>query len=264
MDPRSLFRPGLTVPEHEIRDLHYIGEALPVPSLITTSISIEADANTGGSPVPAREDHVHAVDVDSLIQFINDNPTEIDLTNYYTKAEVDQLLDELIVGGEVDLNNYYTKAQTDALDSILADAIDALDIRVTDVEARVTTLESHVDYIELYWSYGTVVAPEEDVSLGLYVGFRPFNILQVMLTMVASSTQDTNIKVFKQPAGGGASTEIINETLSSGNVFELTNVSTIRVDLAEILHVVLSAVPSGTGEILVVGIRGVYIFPEDI
>ena len=98
MNIRELFKLGLTVPEHETRDLHYIGEALPVPSQITTSISVAADAHTGSSPIPAREDHRHAVDVAELIQFINDNEELIDLTNYYTKSEIDTIIENLVIG----------------------------------------------------------------------------------------------------------------------------------------------------------------------
>jgi len=134
MDPRSLFKPGLTVPEHELKDLHYIGEALPVPSLITSSISVEADADVGGSPVPAREDHIHAVDVESLIQFINENEELVDLTNYYTKQEADAIHDAMSTGG-VDLSNYYTKGEVDTFLNILATSVDDLDSRVTLLEA---------------------------------------------------------------------------------------------------------------------------------
>lgn len=45
-------------------------------------------------------------EVDSLIP----DATDVDLSNYYTKAEVDGM----VAGGEVNLGNYYTKAEADA------------------------------------------------------------------------------------------------------------------------------------------------------
>jgi hypothetical protein len=39
----------------------------------------------------------------------------VDLTNYYTKPQVDNLLVGIVSGGTVDLTNYYTKTETNAL-----------------------------------------------------------------------------------------------------------------------------------------------------
>lgn len=48
--------------------------------------------------------------------YINlNNSSEIDLSDYYTKEEIDEKLDEIIAGGEIDLSNYYKKSEVDSL-----------------------------------------------------------------------------------------------------------------------------------------------------
>lgn len=50
--------------------------------------------------------------VNSKIESIEDY-TGVDLSNYYTKAEVNDIIDNIEVsGGDVDLSNYYTKSET--------------------------------------------------------------------------------------------------------------------------------------------------------
>lgn len=90
MDPRALFNNPLTLPIHETNDIHYIGEALPAPSSPATLVTAGNVASTGGSGVPAREDHVHSLDIDELIDEIDDAGTTF--TNYYTTTEVDALI----------------------------------------------------------------------------------------------------------------------------------------------------------------------------
>lgn len=47
---------------------------------------------------------------------------EVDLTDYYTKTEVDKKIDEAAVGGTVDLSNYYTKSEVDtAIENVEVD-----------------------------------------------------------------------------------------------------------------------------------------------
>lgn len=79
MKVRELFNNALTYPKHEKGDLHYIGEALPAPSSPATVVNATSTSSPGGSSVPAREDHVHQLEL------------EIDLSNYYTKAEADAI-----------------------------------------------------------------------------------------------------------------------------------------------------------------------------
>lgn len=66
MRVRELFDDALTRIRHERDDIHYIGEALPAPSQVATTLSTGTPASVGGSSVPAREDHVHALDVADL------------------------------------------------------------------------------------------------------------------------------------------------------------------------------------------------------
>lgn len=66
MRVRDLFNNSLTRISHERDDIHYIGEALPAPSLITSTLSTGTPASVGGSSIPAREDHVHELDLEDL------------------------------------------------------------------------------------------------------------------------------------------------------------------------------------------------------
>lgn len=48
--------------------------------------------------------------------YINlNNSSEIDLSDYYTKEEIDEKLDAIVAGGEIDLSNYYKKSEVDSL-----------------------------------------------------------------------------------------------------------------------------------------------------
>lgn len=252
MRVRDLFKPGMTVPEHEVRDLHYIGEALPVPSQVVSAVGVGPTPSTGTSPVVAREDHIHDLDVDSLITLINDNAD--DITEFYTTTEVDNIVNNIIVGEIGDI--YYTEAEIDAFLTIINDAIDAID-------ARVTVLESVRDRFELYFSYGTVVNPDEDVILGRYVAFRDFNILELMITIVSDSVEDCSVRVFHST--GGSYTEIIHEVLDAGDATFVVQPAgfPFAINDGDALYVLLDAVPDGDGEVLTVGIRGNYVHPLD-
>lgn len=79
-------------------------------------------------------------------EYLEENPIDVDLSNYYNKGEVDNLIDNVDVdltgyatedyvqreiaeaqlsGGEVDLSNYYTKTETNKK---ISDEIDKIDI----------------------------------------------------------------------------------------------------------------------------------------
>lgn len=245
MNPKDLFKPGLTVPEHEGKDLHYIGEALPVPSRITTTIEVGAVAHPGNSPVPAREDHVHDLDADGIAQVINDN--DIVLENYYTTTEIDNIIDNLVIGEIGDI--YYTEDEIDAF--------------LTLIDDRLTLLESERDKFELYFSYGTTVNPDTDTILGRYVAFRDFNILEIMLTLVSDSLEDCSVRVFHDDGGGF--TEIIHEVLDAGDATFVVQPAgnPFLIEDTDELYVLLDGVPDGTGEVLTVGLRGLYVSPLD-
>lgn len=54
--------------------------------------------------------------------YINlNNSSEIDLSDYYTKEEIDEKLDAIVAGGEIDLSNYYKKSEVDNLLNAKAD-----------------------------------------------------------------------------------------------------------------------------------------------
>ena len=63
---------------------------------------------------------------------------ETDLSNYYTKKEVDELLAG-ITAGEIDLTNYYTISQVDEKVENLQGQIDNMDGRLTIVEGVIKT-----------------------------------------------------------------------------------------------------------------------------
>jgi len=258
MNIRELFKSGMTVPEHETRDLHYIGEAMPVPSQITTSISIAADANTGSSPIPAREDHQHAVDVAELIQFINDNEELVDLTNYYTKAEVDALIDAIIVGEIGDI--YYTKAEIDDFFDLVAIVTGDLQDQIDDLQAQILAIPSNVRTFEKEWSYGTVVTPSGTVTLGRYDNFREFDLVEVSVSLVLASATDYVIKVWKGSSPTYAYSVIATTTIASGDTTHNNVLGTpINFIASDRILVTIDSEPAGDGEILTVSLRGNYV-----
>lgn len=257
MNVRELFKAGLTVPEHETRDLHYIGEALPVPSQITTSISVEADANTGSSPIPAREDHQHAVDVESLITFINENEELVDLTNYYTKAEVDALIDAVIVGDIGDI--YYTKDEVDGfIDAIVANFDNYY--TKTEIDALLLGLyDADFFTYEKDFSYGTVVAPTSLATLGRIDVFRSFRLTEIEVTLAVASSTDYVIKIWQQYNGMGGFSVVHTITIPAGEIYENDVMgSPIDFNFADQYLVTLDTESSGDGEILIVQMRGFY------
>ena len=63
---------------------------------------------------------------------------ENDLSNYYTKEEVNKLIDA-INAGDIDLTNYYTILQVDEKVEALQEQIDNIDHRLTFVEDVIET-----------------------------------------------------------------------------------------------------------------------------
>jgi hypothetical protein len=265
MNPRDLFGPGLTIPTHENNDLHYIGEALPAPSLVTTAVSAATPAYVGGSAVPAREDHIHNLEF------------SVDLTNYYTKAEIDTMLDE-IAAGTFDLTNYYTKAEVDSFTTILGDAIDALGVRMNMAESDIDNLEfvalDHEDRIgvleaaggpdlviipfEKDWSYGHIVNPSSQVFLNRYVAFKGFKISYIEITYVTASDTPTVVNMWSD--AGGIFEIIATVTLAADDLSH-QYVFTTPYELAPFdqIYPAIQANSSGNGKDITISIRGFYI-----
>jgi hypothetical protein len=188
MNIRDLFGKALTFPTHENDDLHYIGEALPAPSLVAATLSTGTPASVGGSSVPAREDHVHALDLDDLIAAIEDGL--VDLSNYYTKAEADALHDA-IVAGEIDLSDYYTK---DEIDIIIA----ALDYYTqSEVDALIAAIPSGGSGTQqLVWTWPGLYAPGANVTTPeIRIPFTGGGTLARVRILAGTSDDNYNIQV---------------------------------------------------------------------
>jgi len=77
------------------------------------------------------------------VQTIKEEVDDIDLTNYYNKTEVDDLLDDKLDASAytpTDLSNYYTKSEVDASQS-------AQDTKINEISGNVTTISGDVQTI---------------------------------------------------------------------------------------------------------------------
>ena len=73
----------------------------------------------------------------NIVPFKSGSDIKVDLSNYYTKEEVRDLINE-IQAGNIDLANYYTIAQVDA-------KIDKINSDISGLSARVDTIEDWID-----------------------------------------------------------------------------------------------------------------------
>ena len=73
----------------------------------------------------------------NIVPFKSGSDIKVDLLNYYTKAEVDDLING-IQAGNIDLANYYTIAQVDA-------KIDKINSDISGLSVRVDTIEDWID-----------------------------------------------------------------------------------------------------------------------
>ena len=73
----------------------------------------------------------------NIVPFKSGSDIKVDLSNYYTKEEVNILIDK-INKGEIDLANYYTIAQVD-------EKIDKLSSDISDLGNRVDNIEDWID-----------------------------------------------------------------------------------------------------------------------
>ena len=48
-----------------------------------------------------------------IANYIEQEVGDVDLSEYYTKSEIDSKIDSIEAGGELVLNNYYTKTESD-------------------------------------------------------------------------------------------------------------------------------------------------------
>lgn len=73
----------------------------------------------------------------NIVPFKSGSDVKVDLSNYYTKEEVNALIDK-INSGDIDLTNYYTIAQVDA-------KIDKLNLDISELGVRVDNIEEWID-----------------------------------------------------------------------------------------------------------------------
>ena len=73
----------------------------------------------------------------NIVPFKSGSDIKVDLSNYYTKEEVNVLIDK-INSGDIDLTNYYTIAQVDA-------KIDKINSDISGLSTRVDTIEDWID-----------------------------------------------------------------------------------------------------------------------
>lgn len=80
----------------------------------------------------------------NIVPFKSGSDIKVDLSNYYTKEEVNILIDK-INKGEIDLANYYTIAQVDEKIDKLSSDISELTVRVDNIEDWIDTPISNDD-----------------------------------------------------------------------------------------------------------------------
>lgn len=78
-------------------------------------------------------------DLEKRVYNLEQGGADVDLTNYYTKAETDSLLEGLEV--DVDLSNYYTKEETDAAIDAAADSEEYELIETITLKEELTNIE---------------------------------------------------------------------------------------------------------------------------
>jgi hypothetical protein len=167
----ELFKNALSFPQHETLDLHYIGEALPAPSNPAAVLSLGTPAHPGGSPVPAREDHVHALDLDEIVEALIDaGEITVDLSNYYTMAETDTLLAAIVAM----FDDYYTITEIDLLLGAISGG-------------------GPSSYV---WSYPGIVAPVTDEVLGYYIAQQAMTITKIVLTLTENASTNYVVAIY--------------------------------------------------------------------
>lgn len=105
---------------------------------------------------------------DELLSFLVNNGyiTEEDLSNYYTKYEVNELIDK-ITAGDIDLANYYTKEQIDdmgfltsaslvgyATQGYVSEQISKIDLSPYATKLSLSVEAQRIDTLESYFSSG--------------------------------------------------------------------------------------------------------------
>ena len=73
----------------------------------------------------------------NIVPFKSGSDIKVDLLNYYTKEEVNILIDG-ITAGDIDLTNYYTIAQVDA-------KIDKINLDISELTVKVDNIEDWID-----------------------------------------------------------------------------------------------------------------------
>ncbi len=230
MDPRELFSKPLTYPRHEKGDIHYIGEALPAPSLAVSVLSQGTPAYTGGSAVPAREDHVHAIDLGDLLEALDAiGEIEIDFSNYYTITEIDAFF-----------AGYYSIT---IIDGFLLDISNEFD-DVYDAIAAVGGGGGPA-VKKLRWSWPGLVSPSEDIYFPIQTVELPTGALLYEFKMTVR-TPDATSNYIANLVVDGIVVSSITLTATSFTVSDLTFSDAVVDD--DTIPIYVHLVGTGTGD----------------
>ncbi|KAA6391230.1 MAG: hypothetical protein EZS28_013245 [Streblomastix strix] len=103
-------------------------------------------------------------DINNQINIINNTPAE-DLSEYYTKTEVDGLISDAAIG-EIDLSNYYIKTETDSKLDLKADKTELIDAYTkTETDEELDLKLNITDQIDAY----TKIETDEKLDLKLNI-----------------------------------------------------------------------------------------------
>ena len=106
---------------------------------------------------------VTATDLSTAIAGID---ASVDLSNYYTKDDVDQIVEDLVLGDvSINLSDYATKQEIEDNEEVTATAITDLYQKVTDLSTAIVGIDASVD-LSNYYTKSEVDQKIADISIG--------------------------------------------------------------------------------------------------
>ena len=102
--------------------------------------------------------YIVSYDTNGSIVLINiGSSLETDLSNYYTKEEINVIIDN-VVAGDIDLSNYYTINEVD-------EKLDELHTKITSNAEKIETVEGRIDDLE-DWADAPITTSDLEVIIG--------------------------------------------------------------------------------------------------